>query len=368
MKRVLLLSNDEQNIRCFRQELVEALIKAGYAVTVCVPASAYDAVLQGLGCKTMPVRLEPHGCNPLADVGVMVRYIRLFRRIQPDVVFCYTIKPNLYGAMAGRWTGRRVVCSVTGTGCTFLREGWRSRLIRMLYRQALPWAERVFFQNAEDKAYFEAHNLVGAQGEVLPWGSGVNLEMHRVQAMPRDEETHFVFVGRVMRLKGIETYLEVACRMRKENRQCRFHVAGAVGERQYAKRLKELEAEGVIIYHGYCTPIDPILGQCHCVVLPSLGGEGVPNALMEGSACGRACIATRVNGAKEVVAEGETGYLCEPGDVEGLYRSMKRFMALPWERKVAMGLAGRRRMEERYDRQEVVKRYLREVESEEMPW
>lgn len=115
-------------------------------------------------------------------------------------------------------------------------------------------------------------------------------------------------------------------------------------------------------YHGFCYPIDPILAQCHCVVLPSLGGEGVPNCLMESCACGRACIASDVNGSRNVVVEGRNGYLFPAGDADALYSCMKRFMALPWQEKKHMGLAGRQHAEAHYDRNSVVERYVQEVQ------
>lgn len=360
--RILFLSNTFESIYNFWREVIQSLLDQGVEVYAAALPTRYEEELRAMGCVIEHVQLSRHGSNPMKDLLFLRRCMELFRKVAPTLIFSFTIKPNIYGAMAAHLTGYPIVCSITGTGPAFLHSGPRSMLIRLLYRLALRLSRRVFFQNEDDMNYFLRHRLLHGNGELLPWGSGVNLEAHRLLPMPPDEVTHFVYVGRIMRLKGVDTFFTCAERMKREELPCRFHVAGVEDEPRHEKTIQRLVREGIIDYHGFCYPIDPILAQCHCVVLPSLGGEGVPNCLMESCACGRACIASDVNGSRNVVVEGRNGYLFPAGDADALYSCMKRFMALPWQEKKHMGLAGRQHAEAHYDRNSVVERYVQEVQ------
>ena len=360
-KRILVLANDIKTIRWFRMELLRALLGLGAEVHLVMPDTGDERDLLDMGCLIHHVKLSRHGCNPLVELGLLGQYRAIFQRLRPDLVLSFTIKPNIYGTLTAYRAGCPIVCNITGTGAAFLKNNGLSAVIRHLYRYALPHAHRVFFQNREDMHYFQTHRLLGGNGELLPWGSGVNLTLHTPSPMPPDGITHFVFVGRVVAIKGVDTLFACAERMAREKLPCRFHIAGLVEASRYQKRVKALREAGVLIDHGLCSPIDPVLRACHCVVLPSQGGEGVPNSLMEGSACGRACIASRVNGSRDVVIDGKTGFLFPAGDEEALYDCLVRFMRLPYAEKVAMGQAGRRHVEAYYDRQNVVDRYCREA-------
>lgn len=360
--RVLFLASTFESIYGLRREIIESLLEQGMEVYAAALPTRHEEKLRAMGCVIEHIQLSRRGCNPLEDLLFLRQCVGLFRRVKPTLILSFTIKPNIYGTMAAHLTGCPIVCNVTGTGPAFLHPGFRSWLIRLLYRVALRYPRRVFFQNADDMDYFLRHHLLYGNGELLPWGSGVNLDTHRLLTMPPDDVTHFIFVGRIMRLKGVDTFFSCAERMRREQLPCCFHVAGAEDEPRYAEKVQRLAREGIIENHGFCYPIDSMLAHCHCVVLPSLGGEGVPNCLMESCACGRACIASDVNGSRDVVMEGKNGYLFPAGDADALYRCMKRFMALPYAEKCAMGLAGRQHAEAHYSRKNVVERYVLEIQ------
>lgn len=363
MGRVLFLANHELTLRRFRLELIERLVLQGHEVTVALPPGKENRLFSTLGCKVREIPIHRHGLNPAEDLLMTIRCIRLFQEVKPDVVFSYTIKPNIYGSLAARVTGTGIVCNITGTGAAFLRENWLSRLVRMLYRHSIRKAALVFFQNESDQRYFRKHHLVEENDELLPWGSGVNLAAFQPSPMPGDATTHFLYVGRVLKLKGIDLYLRCAERLRAEGIPAVCHIAGFVDEKGYGEKLRRLHQAGVVDNLGYCADMAEPLRACHCVVLPSLGGEGVPNVLLEAAASGRACIASRIPGSMEAVEEGVTGYLCRVGDEDDLLRCMAAFTRLSHEAKEAMGCAGRRRMEARFDREWVIRRYVEMVKT-----
>lgn len=359
--RILFFANHELTLRRFRLELIQRLVSQGHEVMVALPPAKENRLFSELGCEVREVPMQRHGLNPVQDLLLFLRCIRLFRGVRPDVVFSYTIKPNIYGSLAARVTGTRIVCNITGTGAAFLRENWLSGLVRFLYRYSVRKASLVFFQNESDQQYFRRHHLVEHNDELLPWGSGVNLTAFQPSPMPEDETTHFLYVGRVLKIKGIDLYLRCAERLRAEGIPAVCHIAGFVDEKGYAEKLQSLHQAGVVDYLGYCADMTEPLQSCHCVVLPSLGGEGVPNVLLEAAASGRACIASCIPGSKETVEDGVTGYLCRMGDENDLFRCMVAFTRLSQAEKEAMGHAGRRRMEERFDREKVIERYVEVV-------
>ncbi len=359
--RILFFANHELTLRRFRLELIQRLVSQGHEVMVALPPAKENRLFSELGCEVREVPMQRHGLNPVQDLLLFLRCIRLFRGVRPDVVFSYTIKPNIYGSLAARVTGTRIVCNITGTGAAFLRENWLSGLVRFLYRHSVRKAALVFFQNESDQQYFHKHHLVEQNDELLPWGSGVNLTAFQPSPMPEDETTHFLYVGRVLKIKGIDLYLRCAERLRAEGIPAVCHIAGFVDEKGYAEKLQSLHQAGVVDYLGYCADMTEPLRSCHCVVLPSLGGEGVPNVLLEAAASGRACIASRIPGSMEAVEDGVTGYLCRMGDENDLFRCMAAFTRLSQAEKEAMGHAGRRRMEERFDREKVIERYVEVV-------
>lgn len=196
---------------------------------------------------------------------------------------------------------------------------------------------------------------------MLP-GSGCNLEEHGYSEMPFDETTRFIFIGRLMKLKGISEYLECAKRIKEKYSNVEFLIAGWNEEEKYKSLVEEYQEKGYVNYIGFRNDINDWIKKCHCTVLASHGGEGVPNVLLESAACGRACIGTDTNGINDVIEDGITGYLFNAGDTDGLCLTVEKFLNLSYEEKNAMGAAGRKRIEDIFDRNIVINAYLAEVE------
>lgn len=359
-KRILFLSNHYITLYAFRRELIERLCRQGHEVYISMPEDERNGYFEDMGCRLIITPVSRHGMNPLKDMKLIADYRRMMRQLRPDVIFSYTIKPNIYGAMAANALGLRQVCNVTGTGGTFVKKSAVGLIVKQLYRLSLRRAYKVFFQNAGDRDFFIANGMVKDNYEMLP-GSGVNLEQHRLCPMPEGEEIGFIFIGRIMALKGLEQYLDCARYIRGKYPNTRFYIAGFTEEADYDRMIRACADEGVVEYLGFQEDIDRWIRACHCTVLPSVGGEGVPNALLESAATGRVCIASRISGCEAAVEDGVTGYLFTPGSSEELMEKAESFLSLSREQMAAMGRAGRAKMEREFDRELVIEKYLREV-------
>ncbi|MCF8019082.1 MAG: glycosyltransferase family 4 protein [Vallitaleaceae bacterium] len=359
-KRILILSNHFITLYNFRKELIKRLNDEGHEVFISMPKADENKFFKNLGCKIIETPVDRRGINPLRDIGLIMTYIRIMKEIKPDIVFSYTIKPNIYGSIASNITKNKQINNITGTGGTFLKRNFVSEVAKLLYKISIKKSYKVFFQNSGDKDLFVKNNMVKDNYAMLP-GSGVNLNQFQVSDLPSGEEKNFIFMGRVMALKGIDQYLETAKSVKAEYPNTNFYIAGFIEEEKYKPIIDEYNSKGIIKYIGFQKDIKSWIEKCHCTILPSHGGEGVPNVLLESAAMGRVCIASTINGSKDVIDDGVTGYLFETGKAEDLTAKVKKFLELRFEDKVSIGLAGRAKVERDFDREIVIDKYLEEV-------
>jgi glycosyltransferase involved in cell wall biosynthesis len=359
---VLLASNTDWSIANFRGGLVRRLQAEGYRVAAAAPDSGQRLRLP---CELIPITVERRAFSPLADLGLVLRLAALYRERRPLAVLTFTPKLNVLGALAAGRSEARLVLNVSGLGSGFLGGGLQVRLMQTLYRRAARRAERVFFQNADDLAYFVQRRLVDPRKTVLVPGSGVDLERFRPEPRaPGRGGKGFVFllIGRLLKDKGIREYVEAARRIgRRRHPQVRFQILGqadpanpsAIPERE----LRAWRAEGLIEQLGWSEDVRPFIAAADCVVLPSYR-EGTPRTLLEAAAMARPLIAADVPGCRQVVEPGRTGYLCRVRDPEDLARMMRRMLDLPEGERSRLGAEGRRKMEREYDEALVIGRYL----------
>lgn len=360
-KNVLILSNHFITLYNFRRELIKRLNDEGHEVFLSIPKSDDNKFFKDMGCRIIETAVDRRGINPIRDLRLIVAYIKIMKEIKPDIIFSYTIKPNIYGSIASNITRNKQVNNITGTGGTFIHRNVVSKIAKILYKISIKKSYKVFFQNAGDKDLFVNNKMVTNNYAMLP-GSGVNLDQFQVSDLPPDEEMNFIFIGRIMGIKGIDQYLETARVVKEEYPNTNFYVAGFIEEEKYKTIIDEYDAKGIIKHIGFQKDIKLWIKRCHCTILPSHGGEGVPNVLLESAAMGRVCIASTINGSKDVIEDGMTGYLFETGNADGLTDKVKKFFDLKFEDKVSMGLAGRAKVEREFDRQIVIDKYLDEVE------
>lgn len=360
-KKILFLANHFHTLYSFRKEMIQEIINAGHEVVLSIPPSEENEFFVKMGCKIYETNIDRRGINPLKDVILFLQYVKMFHKLKPDIVFSFTIKPNIYGSLANRFLHCRQVCNITGTGSIFLQENILSSICRILYRLSIKHSYKIFFQNTGDQDYFINNGLVGKGNYSIIPGSGCNLRQHSFSELPEDSTLKFIYIGRVMKLKGIDEYLICAKYIRAKYPNTEFYIAGWNEEPDYMEKVKVAEKNEDVIYLGFIKDVDSCIKKCHCTILASHGGEGVPNVLLESAANGRICIASRINGNKDVVEDKITGYLFEPGNAKDLIEKVEAFISLTTEARADMGVQGRKKIEVEFDRNIVINRYLDEV-------
>lgn len=358
-KRVLFLSNHFKTLFWFRKELIKILVEEGHDVYLSLPEDENN-FFSDMGCHIIPTEIDRRGVNPAKDLKLISFYKKMIPEVNPDIIFSYTIKPNIYGSMT---SGKKYkqICNITGTGATFLKDNLVAKICKVLYKLSVRKCYKIYFQNTGDRDFFIQNGLVGKNYEMLP-GSGCNLDEHTFKPMPEDDVIRFIFIARVMKLKGIDEYLEAAKIIKEKYKNTEFIIAGWNEEEEYKKIVADYHEQGIVNYIGFRNDLDDWITKCHCAVLPSHGGEGIPNVLLESAANGRACIGSRIAGTMDVIDDGVTGYLFETGNAESLASQMEKFLGLSSEEKRKMGKAARAKVEKEFDRKLVVKKYCDEVE------
>lgn len=357
--KILIIANSDMGLYKFRRELVAELV-ASHDVYISLPDGEFVSHLTDMGCRFEPCALlDRHGTNPAKELKLIRYYKRLIRRISPDVVLTYTIKPNIYGGIACASLKVPYVANITGLGTAVENGGLMQRVLLMLYRYGLRKARKVFFQNAANRDFMLAKGVVKGSYDLLP-GSGVNTEQFSCQPYPAETSpTVFVTVGRIMRDKGADEILYAAKTVKATRPDVTFRLVGGF-DGAYEEAVKAAAAEGLVEYVGQQADVIPFLRDSHAILHASYH-EGMANVLLEAAACGRPAVATNVPGVRETFDDGVSGIACAPRDGDALVAAIQTFLALPYERKAAMGLAGREKVTREFDRRIVVDKYIQEI-------
>jgi glycosyltransferase involved in cell wall biosynthesis len=359
---IVISANSCWNIVNFRGGLIRALRDAGYRIVVAAPKDEHAPRLADLGVEFVPVPINSAGLSPAEDLRLFLRYRRLLRKLKPSAYLGFTVKPNIYGSLAARSVGAKVINNVSGLGTVFIKPGWVTALVTRLYRFAFRGSATVFFQNRDDLEQFTRAGIVRQdQAQLLP-GSGVDLERFTPRPGAASPGAfRFLFVGRLLWDKGIGEYVEAARIVARSRPGTRFQVLGPAGANNRtavpSSVVERWRAEMVIEHLGASDDVRTAIEQADCIVLPSYR-EGLPRALLEGSAMGKPLIATDVPGCRDVVVDGETGYLCAARSADSLAAAMLRMLETPAAERLGMGEAGRRRVEQEFCETRVIGKYL----------
>jgi glycosyltransferase involved in cell wall biosynthesis len=307
------------------------------------------------------MEMDRSGMNPFADASLIVRYFRLLRDLRPSAYLSFTIKPNIYGALAAKLAGVPAIPNVSGLGTAFISGGLLASFVGALYRLAFAKCDVVFFQNPDDRDLFVARRIVSFERTRLLPGSGIDLDRFAPAAPLADGPPVFLFVGRLLADKGVREFVEAAQLTRARHRDARFQILGGLDpDNRTAVGKDELDrwiANGVIEYLGPTDDVRPHIAAASAVVLPSYR-EGLPRSLLEGGAMAQPLIATDVPGCREIVKDGVTGLLCQVRSASSLAGAMARFAEMGVDQRQALGDAARAKVEAEYDERVVIDAYL----------
>jgi glycosyltransferase involved in cell wall biosynthesis len=346
--------------------MLQAMVAAGHEVVALAPAedialspgedpAFVTSRLAAMGVRFQPVPLGRTGLNPLADLLTLRALIVTFKAIRPDLLLSYTIKPVIYGSLAAAWAGvPHRFSMITGVGSALQGEGLRMGLLaaiaKRMYRMGLAKNEGVFFQNHDNRTFFEGNRLLAPGCRItMINGSGVDLAHYAPSPMPEGPVT-FLMVARVSRDKGVLEFAEAARQLKARHPEVRCILVGPIDSNLTALSTDLLDQwgrEGILDYRGATSEVRPYLADSHVFVLPSYG-EGTPRSVLEAMSAGRAVITTLAPGCKETVIEGETGFLVPVQDSAALAEAMGRFVA---DRSLAatMGARGRAFAADKFD-------------------
>lgn len=359
MSKILFLVNHDVVIYNFRLEIVERFLADGHEVHISSPYGERIDDLVKLGAKYHEMQMERHGMNPKEELKILGRYKKLMKEIMPDIVLGFTIKPNMYGAIAAKKYHIPFVANVTGLGTAVENSGIAQKILILLYKYSFRGIRRVFFQNTENRQFFIDHKIAIDVHDLLP-GSGVNLERYPFQEYPMDGIIKFAFISRIMKEKGIDQYLEAAEIIKGKYENVEFHVCGFC-ESEYDGKLQEMNEKGIVIYHGMIRDVSGFMGEMHCIIHPTYYPEGISNVLLEACATGRPIITTDRSGCREVVEDGVNGYKIPQKDCRALVEAIEKFLGLSFDEKKSMGLNARTKVQCEFDRKIVVQKYVNEV-------
>lgn len=342
----------------FRKELIAAL-QNRYDVVLCAPFTGHEGDLRAMGIELIELKMDRRSVNPVKDARLLKEYRKILASVRPDLVITYSIKPNVYLGMLCAAQHIPYFGHVQGLGTAFQKKGLR-QAASVLYKNGFRKAKGVFFENQANLDFFLSQKLISARQPILLYGAGVSLDDYPAADYPSASPFHFLYLGRIMREKGMDELIEALHRLRKKGFEFVFDFAGFY-EDAYKDQLDAMVQEGWAVNHGFVQDPGPLYAKANCVVLPSWH-EGMSNVLLEAASTARPLITSNIPGCKEAVDDGISGFLTEARSADSLYKAMKQMLLCSNEERKQMGLAGRRKMEAVFSRDKVVQTTLEEME------
>ena len=365
---IALLTNNDDDVYCFRKELIEALIADGYEMLISCPDGPKFELMKDIPYIYDNPDIDRRGTNPVKDFGLLMHYRKLFKKYRPAVVLTYTAKPNVYASIAAHWMDIPVINNLTGLGSVVNESGMKQAFIMWLFKLAYQKSACMMFQNATNMQVAIDQAMVKGDYKLIP-GSGVNTDRYPLQPYPAGgdgkdgEPIVFNYIGRVLHDKGVDDYIEAAKRIKAKYPQTEFNMLGFIEptEIHYEEDLRILGEQGIVMYRGSQKDVMPWVARAHATIHPSTYGEGMSNVLLESASMGRFIITTNNPGCQETLEHEKTGFIYQGGNVDALVETIERFLAMPNETRQKMGEAGRERVKALFSREFVIKAYKEKI-------
>lgn len=365
---IAILTNNDDDIYCFRLELIKAFLDSGFDVLISCPYGPKFELMHDLDYRYDDPAIDRRGTNIVLDAKLAFHYFYLFKKEKPDIVLTYTAKPNVYAGMAAKLLKIPYITNVTGIGSVVNMTGIKKKIVLWLFKLSYKNASCVMFQNETNMKLALKSNMVRGRYRLIP-GSGVELNRFPLHAYPEGgdgktgEKVVFNYIGRILHDKGVDDYIEAARRITRDYPNTEFNMIGFIEptEIHYEKEMAVLEKEGIIYYRGSQKDVKPWIWRSHAIIHPSTYGEGMSNVLLENASSGRFIITTDNPGCKETVLNEKSGYIYKGNDVDDLVSKIEAFLSMGNVNREKMALNGRKYVEENFSRQLVIKAYLEEI-------
>lgn len=365
---IALLTNNDDDVYCFRKELIEALIADGYEILISCPDGPKFELMKDIPYIYDNPNIDRRGTNPIKDLALMMHYRKLFKQFTPAIVLTYTAKPNVYASIVAHMMGIPVINNLTGLGSVINENGVMKKFILWLFKLAFRKSTCMMFQNSTNMEIAIHEGMVKGKYRLIP-GSGVDTSRFPLQPYPEGGNGKtgapvvFNYIGRILHDKGVDDFIEAARRIKKEYPETEFNMLGFIEptESHYEQDLAKLGKQNVVKYWGSQKDVKPFIKRAHCTIHPSTYGEGMSNVLLESASSGRFLITTNNPGCKEIVDNGKTGYIYPGGNVDALVIAIKRFLSLNNNQRQLAGKFGREKMVKEFSRDIVIRAYEEEI-------
>ena len=365
-RSIVIIENHILATLSIRKKLLEALLNKGFDVTILATGTSVQLeTARTLGCKVIDVQSCGNDIFQVFKYGISIW--RAIRKSKPSVCLTFTIRPAIIGNLITRLLSVYTITNITGVGPLFQSNKPTYKFARGLYKYALHKTKKVFFQNNDDRALFLKNNFVAAEKTALIPGSGIDHEFFKPVDYPYNKDKFsFLYIGRLLKDKGILEFIEAATQIKKEFADIEIIVVGPLWQQNLKEntitehQLRSWIEEGTITYFGEVLDVRQFIAAADCMVLPSYR-EGTSNVLLEASSMERPCITTDTTGCREIVEDNVTGFLCKVADANDLYIKMKKMFLLSAEARIQMGKNARIKVKREFDKKIVIDAYLNAI-------
>lgn len=343
---------------------VKTLLAKGYEVHTIAPHDSYTHFLEEAGCVHHDVTMDSRGVNPIKDTALFFELLNIYRKLKPDVILHFTIKPNVYGTLAASILKIPTINNVCGLGTVFLKKNLVSVVAMSLYKLAFLFPKKVFFQNSDDLNLFLDKKLIQKESTDLIPGSGIDLKHFQPVEFSRNKVFTFLLISRLITDKGILEYVQAIENLKQKGLQARFQLLGAKDPlHQRGIQLSVIDdwiSSGVVEYLGTTDDVRPFIHKADCIVLPSYR-EGTPRTLLEAACSAKPIVATNVPGCHHVVVDNHNGLLCKVKSADDLAEKMEKMSLLDDSTLKMFGENGRKKIEVQFDEKFVIDKYMTEL-------
>ena len=369
-KRIAFVANTSWSIYKFRLYLIKKLIEQGFAIYVLAPRDPHTIFVETLPGLTFIelTKFRGKSISPLHDLQLFRELTAHYREIQPDLIFHYTIKANIFGSLAAARIACPSVSVITGLGYAFSGNTLLRASVKTIYRRVLQKNAETWFLNSDDQRIFLKEKLIRKEKTFLLPGEGVDTDAFYPSpyntGATRTETVTFLLIARIIKHKGIYEFIQAAQLLTQRGLAVRFQLLGFFDEGNPVAispaQVEEWSRQHNITYLGHTDNVAGFIEQADCIVLPSYR-EGMPLSLLEGASMCKALIATDTAGCREVIRDGITGYLCHQKDSADLADKMEKYYRLSSEEKRQMGIEGRNRVTQYFTKEIVSGIYLDKI-------
>ena len=351
-----------QSLEDFCKDILRELSQKYEVIGLSAPGSDLDIVAEREGVRVIAVPMERH-ISLKRDVASLWQMWRVFRNEKPTMVHSMTPKAGMI-CMVAAWLSRVPVRVHTFTGLVFpTSKGFKRRILMFTDWLTCACATHVIPEGEGVKNDLLNNGITKKSLRVLGYGNvkGVDMEyfslrqeiVEKSEKLREDKVFTFLFVGRVVKDKGMDELCGAFERIHKQNENTRLWLVGAFEDDldPVCSHTRELIENGEVGISSEGKKFgDELLAYyaaADCFVMPSYR-EGFPNTVLEAGAMGLPSIVTDINGSREIIKERENGMIVPPRDEDALYNAMNVMLQSKVDRERMAGNA-RKMIEDRFE-------------------